>query len=211
MKKSINRFSKPKARTRDTVENWHNGADVEIHFYAQSLQKAAKALIEKLELDGKPGADWDVGPILLLYRTAVELHLKAVVGEGSHFLKTATDHITLYKTHSLRWLAQIVCQIIKKVGWESEFSCEGAPTLADFSALIAEVEGMEPVSAAIQADPKKKKLGEVPQQLGRKKVLEIASKLDGLIDLLAATAEDLRADAAGGAELGGDDFTPTIQ
>jgi hypothetical protein len=111
------RFLKPRVRTRGR-------ADVEIHFCARSLQTAAKALVEKLELDRKPGNDWDVCPITLLYRQALELHMKAVVGEGGNFLASPIDHITLLKTHSLRWLAQIVCQIIKGVRWESEFRCE---------------------------------------------------------------------------------------
>jgi hypothetical protein len=80
-----------------------------------ALQKAANALVEKLELDGRPGNDWDVCPIISLYRQALALHMKAVVGEGGNFHASPTDHITLYKTLSLRWLAQIVCQIIRKV------------------------------------------------------------------------------------------------
>jgi hypothetical protein len=38
-------------------------------------------------------------------------------------LPTPTDPLTLAKTRSLRWLAQIVGQIIKAVGWENEFKC----------------------------------------------------------------------------------------
>lgn len=119
----------------------------------------------------------------------------AVVGEGSGFLKTPTDHLTLAKTHSLRWLAQITCQIIKVVQWEAEFKCEGVCNLAEFSALVAEIEAMEPVLAAIYAERTKKKLGETPAQLSKKKVLEIVLKRDALVDLLAATADDLAATA----------------
>jgi hypothetical protein len=216
MKKSISRFPKPKTKKSGT-KTWHNGADVEIHFYIRSLLKAAKALTEKLELDGKPGTEWDACPIILLSRQAVELQLKAVVGEGSHFLKTETDHLTLYKTHSLRWLAQIVCQIVKKVGWESEFKCEGVVSLADFSALVNELEAVEPVACAVHAD-KLGLPGIIPAQLQKSKVIELFPRLDGLVDLLATTADglaaewDLRADASGEETLhAGDDFKPTIQ
>ena len=41
--------------------------------------------------------------------------MKFLIGEGGRFLAAPTDHLTLCKTHSLRWLAQIVCQIIKAV------------------------------------------------------------------------------------------------
>jgi hypothetical protein len=94
-KPPVSRFSKPKTRN-SPEESWHNGADVEIHRYARSLQQAAKVLTGKLELDQSARTDWEVCPIILLYRTAVELHLKAVVGEGSNFLASPTDHITLY-------------------------------------------------------------------------------------------------------------------
>ena len=76
-----------------------------------------------------------------------------------------TDHITLYKTHSLRWLAQIVCQIIKRVGWESEFSCEGVSTVAEFSSLVNQLEALEPVSCAVHAD-KRGRPGAIPAQSG---------------------------------------------
>jgi hypothetical protein len=191
-KTPVSRFLKPKVKARGTDETWHNGADVEIHFYARSLQKAAKALVEKLESDGKPGNDWDVCPIISLYRQALALHMKAVVGEGGNFLASPTDHITLYKTHSLRWLAQIVCQIIKTVRWESEFSCEGVSTLAEFSALVNQLEALEPVSCAVHAD-KRGRPGVIPAQLQRSEVAKLFPKLDALVDLLAATADDLTA------------------
>jgi hypothetical protein len=215
MKKSISRVSKPNASISGAVETWHNGADVEIHRYARSLQKAAKALTEKLELDGKPGTDWDVGPIILLYRQAIELHLKALVGEGGNFLASPTDHITLYKTHSLRWVAQIVCQIIKKVGWGSEFSCEGVSTLGEFSGLVDQLEAVEPVSCAVHSDERDRR-GGVPSQLRESKIAALLPKLDALADLLAATADglaaewDLRADVSGeGTFDARDDFKPT--
>jgi len=62
----------------------------------------------------------------------LKLHLKFLIGDGSSFLKSPTDHISLAKTHSLRWLAQIVCQIIRAVKWESDFRCEGVASLAGF-------------------------------------------------------------------------------
>jgi hypothetical protein len=174
------------------IDEWHNGADVEIHFYARSLQKAAKLLLGSLEPEESATTAWDVGPVLLLYRQAVELNLKSLVGEGSSFLPTPTDHITLYKTHSLRWLAQIVCQIIKAVQWEGEFRCEGTASLAEFAALIGELEAMDPVSCAVHSRERGGP-GELPPSLRREKILLLLPKLDALLDLLAATADGLAA------------------
>ena len=195
-KPPISRILKPKPGTRSAFPSWHNGADAEIHLYAQSLQNVARALVGKLELDQNIRADWDACPIVLLYREALELHLKALVGEGSNFLKTRTDPISLSQTHFLRWLAQIVCQIIRTVGWESEFTCEGVSSLADFSALVNEVESFDPVTRAIRSDGAStgaKDPNSVSQYYRTFNVVQFAKKLDGLLDFLDATADALAA------------------
>jgi hypothetical protein len=138
-KPPVLRFPKAKAKAELADRSWHNGGDIEIDLYARSLKKAAKTLVETLDLEPNPKTAWDACPVILLYRQALELHLKALVGEGSNFLPSPTDPISLFKTHSLRWLAQIVCQIVKTVRWENEFKCEGVASLADFSALINEL------------------------------------------------------------------------
>jgi len=151
-KRSVARVATAALKYKRASAEWHNGADVELHLYARSLQRAARLLVEKLDWNEDFKTAWDVGPIVLLYRQTVVLCLKALVGEGCAFMPSPTDHITLYKTRSLRWLAQIVCQIIKTVRWESEFKCDGISNLSEFSALVAELEEMEPVSCAIHVD-----------------------------------------------------------
>ena len=210
--------SKPKPRLKTADRQWHNGADVEIGFYARSLHFAAKKLIASLDLKPNPKTAWDATPIILLYRQALELLLKSLVGEGSNFLKSPTDPISLYTTHSLRWLAQIVCRIIRTVGWEKEFKSDGAGSLADFSALMDELEALEPVSFVVHSKSRARD-GSVPDQLRPANVIRLAKKLDGLLDLLAATADalaatwDLRAEGIS-TELDsetGEEFKPTIQ
>jgi hypothetical protein len=217
-KPTVSRFSKSKIVAQSTDRPWHNGGDLELYLYARSLNFAAKKLIANLNLKPNPKTAWDATPIILLYRQAVELHLKSLVGEGSNFLKSPTDSITLYKTHSLRWLAQIVCQIIKAVGWESEFKCDGVASLVDFSALVGELEGLDPVSCAVHSKSRRRD-GSAPVQLQPANVIRLAKKLDGLLDLLSATADglaaswDLRAEGIS-VELdneAGEDFKPTIQ
>jgi hypothetical protein len=134
-KKPASRFPRTKAGSRSPVDAWHGGGDIEIRQYARSLQKSAKSLVANLNGDQNSRTDWDACPVMLLYRQALEIHLKMLVGEGSNFLPSATDPISLFRTTSLRWLAQVASQIIKKVGWESEFKCEGVSSLSEFSAL----------------------------------------------------------------------------
>jgi len=196
-----------------TDAQWHNGGGIEIHLYVRSLQKAAKALIANLNLEPNAKTVYDASPVVLLYRQALELHLKALVGEGSNFLPSPTDPITLLKTHSLRWLAQIVGQIIRAVKWESDFKCESIANFADFSALVNELEGMDPVACVVHSSSRGGH-GSVPHQLEPPKVVQIARRLDALLDLLDATADALAAEwdqRPGGETFGvGDDLPPTI-
>jgi hypothetical protein len=191
-KPPVLRLPNPKMVLQPDDRSWHNGGDIEIHLYARSLQKAGKNLIGTLDLEPNLETAWDACPIILLYREAVELHLKFLVGEGSNFLTSPTDPISLYQTHSLRWLAQIVCQIIRKVRWENEFKCEGVAGLADFSALVAELEAMEPVSCAVLSQDRGRS-GEVPEALRKANVLTLIPRLDALIGLLEGTADALAA------------------
>lgn len=217
MKKTrIHRFSRSKADCQTPPEDWHGGADIEIALYARSLHFAAKTLVGKLGPDQKTKTDWDVCPIVLLYRQALEIRLKELVGEGSKFLATRTDPISLYTTRSLRWLAQIVCQIIRAVNWSSQFTCNGVSCLAEFNALINEIECFDPVARSSRSSTSP---DSVAQYYRTFDVVQFSTKLDALLDLLDSTADalaatwDQRADAiAGDAESdGGNDFKPTIQ
>jgi hypothetical protein len=117
----------------------------------------------------------------------------------------------------LRWLAQIVCQIIKAVRWENEFKCEGIATLADFSALVNDLEALDPVSIAVHSGKGVRHDGSVPHQLQPPNVVQFAENLDCLLDLLDSTADalaaewDLRSEGPTEANGNGGGFEPTIQ
>jgi hypothetical protein len=213
-KPAVFQFPNPKAAPQPDERHWHDGGDIEIGFYARSLHKAAKTLIASLDLQPNTKGAWDACPVVLLYREAIELHLKALVDEGCNFLPSPTDPLTLAKTHSLRWLAQIVGQIVKAVRWESQFKCEGVASLADFSALMSELEALDPVAVAVRPGNRRPD-GWVPNQLLPPNVVQFSKKLDARIDLLDATADALAATAekASGEEKfhTKDDFGPTIQ
>ncbi|SPE27893.1 hypothetical protein SBA3_140006 [Candidatus Sulfopaludibacter sp. SbA3] len=215
-KRSVSRFSRPRAKKTGVSRSWHNGADAEIHLYAQSLQKAAKSLVQTLDPERSPETAWEVCPIIWLYRQAVELHLKAVVGEGSRFLKAPADPISLSTTHSLRWLAQLVCQVIKAAGWEGDFTCEGVSDLKEFSSLINEIELLDPVSCAVLF-ASTRPAGAAARTFQKISGVQFARKLDALLELLDVTADALAAtrDQPGEAAVdgdfgGGNDFGPTI-
>src|ERR1035437_10352057 len=153
----------------------------DLFLYARSFHTAAKKLAGLLQLDTRQSADSDVSPVVFIYRHAVELHLKAVVlGDGGNFLATKPDALSIHKTHSVSWLAQFVCQIITAVKWEKEFRCEGIETLADFKAVVEEVNSVDPGSYVFRCpvDPQ-----------SESSVVEFPKKMDAVIRLLESTAD----------------------
>ena len=89
-------------------------------------------------------------------------------------------------------------------------------SLADFSALVNEVECFDPVARAIRSS-RAGGPNSVSQYYRTFDVVQFAKTLDGLLDLLDVTADglaamwDQRAEASGTEFDGGDDFKPTIQ
>jgi len=79
-KTPVTRLSRTKAGSLSPVESWHGGGDIEIRQYARSLQNAAQTLVGKLELDRTARTEWDTAPVVLLYRQALEINLKLLVG-----------------------------------------------------------------------------------------------------------------------------------
>jgi len=134
---------------------------------------------------------------------AFELGLKVIVlGDGGNSPPTRPDSISVRKTRSDSWLAQSVRQIITALGWEDEFRCESVSNLADFKAIIEQVN-------AIDSDFHGFRLpADVPEH-----TVGFVRRLDVILDLLDGTADalaaewDLRSESDGSAGIG---FEPTI-
>ena len=119
----------------------------DLHLYARSFQTAAKKLARALELDSGAFTRFDACPVDFMYHHALELHLKALVlGEGGNFLAAKPDTLSIYKTHSVSWLAQFACQIVTALKWEKAFTCEGIENLANIMAVIEELNAVDPGS-----------------------------------------------------------------
>ena len=188
--------------------------DYELLFYARSFHKAAQALAGSPLVGGKLVSDVDFSPVVNMYRQALELHLKALVlGDGTNFLKTKPDVISVHNTHSVSWLAQFVAQIVTALKWEPEFRCQGVENLADFKSAVEEVNSFDPGSYAFRLPAAR---SSVPGQ-PRFSVSDFAGRMNALLELLDSTADALAAewDLRSGAvpELEPDDsgFGPTIQ
>src|ERR1039457_4742172 len=173
-------------RPQNAALNWPNIPSRDIFLHAQSFHKAAKALAA-FQLDASPLADFDVSPVVFMYRHAVELHLKALVlGEGGNFLATKPDALSVHKTHSVSWLVQFVVQIITALKWENEFKCDGIENLTDFKAVIEELNAVDPGSYIFRLPGRAEGQDSAP---GRVKVtmLEFARRMDALLELLDST------------------------
>jgi hypothetical protein len=192
--------------------NWRNVPEPDFYRYAQSFHAAAKRLAGML--DSAPVTALDLCPVLSPYRKAVELSLKVVVlGEGSNFLPTKPDPISVHKIRSVSWLAQFVCQIITTLNWEEEFRCEGVESLADFKSVIEDLNAVDADFHAFRcpADPV------TPDAVSgdlTSAVREFVHRLDAVLDLLDGTADALAAewDLRSGKNDwdGGTEFKPTV-
>jgi hypothetical protein len=193
--------------------HWRNVPEPDFYLYARSFHGAAKRLAGML--DSAPLTALDICPVLSAYRKAVELSLKVIVlGEGGNFLPTKPDPISVHKTRSVSWLAQFVCQIITTLNWEEEFRCEGVASLADFKAVIEDVNTIEPDFHAFRfpAGP----VGpDTPAGELTTTVRDFVRRLDAVLDLLDGTADALAAEwdlRSGKNELdGGTEFKTTVQ
>jgi hypothetical protein len=147
---------------------------------------------------------------VLLYRQALEIHLKILVGEGSGFLPVDTDPILLSASNPLHALAKIVCQIIQEVGWQSEFKSLGVGNLDEFGAFVNEVESFDPVSRAIR-NSRTKGPDSVSEFYRDFDIFRFATRLNALLELLDSTADALAAEFDRLTDLGDADFSPTVQ
>jgi hypothetical protein len=100
--------------------------------------------------------------------------------------------------------------------WEREFRCEGVENLADFKAIIEEINSADP-GYAFRCPGKTEGPGSVSGQLAFR-VREFARRMDAILELLDSTADALAATwnmqteaAAPEADLrAGNDLKPTI-
>lgn len=98
MKKPSPRLVVSDPKPQNAVLNWRNVLDRDLWLHARSFHKAAKALAGALEPDANPRTEFDVSPVVFMYRHAVELHLRAMVlGEGGNFLATKPDALSVHK------------------------------------------------------------------------------------------------------------------
>jgi hypothetical protein len=126
------------------ILDWHNVPEEEFFLYARAFRAAAKTMALAVELAPGP-PKFAACPVVFMYRHALELHLKALIlGDGGNFLVTKPDRLSVYKTHSVSWLSQFVCQIVTTLNWQREFRCEGIETLADFKTFVEDVNSVDP-------------------------------------------------------------------
>jgi hypothetical protein len=125
--------------------------EADLFLYAKCLHEAAKMLVANLDLLGAGRSDWGARHVAILYRHVLELHLKGLVlGGGGNFLPPGPGPALIRQTHSLRHLVHVVSKVIKAVGWEQSFTCEGVSNLADFRTVVIELDAIESGSVVLR-------------------------------------------------------------
>jgi len=172
-----------------------------------------------VELAPGPFTKFAASPVVFMYRHVLELHLKAVIlGDGSNFLVTKPDRMSVSKTHSVSWLSQFVCQIVTTLNWEKEFRCEGIETLADFKAFVEDINSVDPGPCSFRY-PASIDSPDSVENNSKFDIREFARRMDALLELLDSTADALAATwdthaevaALDAALYAGKDIEPTIQ
>ena len=218
-KKPARRLVMSNPEKHPSIQDWHNVPEEEFFLYARAFRAAAKKMALAVELAPGPSAKSPLAMVVFMYRHALELHLKALIlGDGGNFLATKPDRLSVYRTHSVSWLSQFVCQIVTAVNWEKEFRCEGMrrlPTLR-LSWKISIPSILAHIRSAI---PPASKAPDSVRGNSTFDAREFGRRIDALLDLLDSTADalaatwDTQSEAAAlyAALYVGKDIEPTIQ
>jgi hypothetical protein len=218
-KKPVRRLVMSNPERHPRILDWHNVPEEEFFLYARAFRAAAKTMALAVELAPGPSTKFAACPVVFMYRHALELHLKALIlGDGSNFLATKPDRMSVYKTHSVSWLSQFVCQIVTTLNWQKEFTCVGIETLADFKTFVEDVNSVDPGPYLFRYPASTEALDSV-ENTSTFSVREFGRRMDALLELLDSTANalaatwDTHAEAAAldAALYAGKDIEPTIQ
>jgi hypothetical protein len=167
----------PQPGPNRTDETWSSDPEGEFYSFARQYHIAARRLLSQLEpMQDSLEAKTCSAPVVLAYRKAVVEYLKAtILGEGSNFIVSKVHPLTVFNSHSLRWLSQLVRQIVRTVRLEKWFVCEGVTNLRDFRRIMDELDE--------KAD------GFYPDRYPN--LLAFSWQMDAILNLLDATAAEL--------------------
>jgi hypothetical protein len=218
-KKPADRLVMSSLEQQPGILDWHNVPEEEFFLYARAFRAAAETLALAVELAPGPSIKFAACPVVFMYRHALELHLKALIlGDGGNFLATKPDRMSVYKTHSVSWLVQFVCQIVTTLKWEKEFRCEGIETLADFKTFVEDINSVDPAPYSFRY-PASTDAQDFIENNSTFSVREFARRMDALLELLDSTADAVAATwdtqseavALDAALYAGKDIEPKIQ
>lgn len=140
--------------------------------YARAFRKTAAATLAALPSDASA---LDAAPAILLYRTALELRLKALILEnGPDLLAAPPDRFSIFKSRSVSWLSQVVSRMLKAAGWDDKLDPIGG--LDGFKALAEEWNsaGLENAGVRLPVDT----------QNGIGRLRDFTARTETLLDIL---------------------------
>jgi len=168
------------------VLNWHGRPIDEFGFYAESYHRAAKELVQNY---GTTGAmrDFEVAPVLFLYRHAFELYLKAFTITGSKILQLVNKPFMpldkILSTHRLTDFVPFFEGVIKEVEWSWDMGVDGLRKRDDFVSLVQEFDSIDPGSYSFRYPTNPKGQHSLPSHFAFN-LSVFAKRIDPLLEVL---------------------------
>lgn len=161
--------------------------------YAASFQRAGLALAQRLA-DSHGYRDIDAGPIVYLYRQALELYMKGVIASGRRLLDLSAEPLPINPRalfrHRLTPLVPAIAAIIRVAGWEWRPEVPPFASEADLRIYLESLETIDPTSFSFRYPMKTDGTASLPHHF-RFNVLEFVEKITPLLELLDAALTGL--------------------
>lgn len=163
----------------------------EFLYYAEAFHAAGQSLVQDLKNKGgffgygTPINSIKAVPIVYLYWHAMELYLKTIILDGRDILPLrGKPRIELRENHILEALANDVDQIFDGFGWDWDFGSPHFKTLAEFIAIVKELQKV----AEVRYPTRKKDGGAVVPENFRFNLFQFCELLDSVFEALNVRA-----------------------
>jgi hypothetical protein len=182
----------------NVVLNFRQSPESEFGIYGHAYHEAGRTLAEGL-LSGFGIRDFEVLPLVFLFRHALELYLKAVLFWGNRLMNFNGDGVTeeeLWKQfngHRLTPLLDRVQKVLEFMNWEWQTENPGSETIADARAVIAELDAVDPNSFAFRYPTTKSGDGALEHHF-LFNLREFLAVIDPLVDMLDTAVFGLEAE-----------------
>jgi hypothetical protein len=175
------------------VLNSRRNSAAELGPYAAAFHRAGLSLAQQLA-DAHGYRDTDAGPIVYLYRQALELYLKGVIASGRRLLYLADQPLPINPRalldHRLTPLIPAITAVFSVAGWEWSSEVPPFASEGDLRSYLESLETIDPMSFSFRYPTDKQGKASLPHHF-RFNVLEFVESITPLLELLDAALTGL--------------------